>query len=46
MTRIMPSSSITSLNDLDNMGKDLNEANTTLEFILISLGKNLGMKPK
>ena len=37
--------SVTSLNEI-NEGKDLNEAETTLEFILLSLSRSLGIKPK
>jgi hypothetical protein len=36
---------VTSLNDL-NEGKDLADAETTLEFILLSLSQDLGVKPK
>ena len=37
--------SMTSLNEI-NERKEISEADTTLEFILISLAKNLGIKPK
>jgi hypothetical protein len=37
--------SVTSLNDL-NEGKELTETETTLEFILLSLARSLGIKPK
>lgn len=37
--------SVTSLNDM-NDGKDLGESESTLEFILLSLSKNLQIKPK
>lgn len=33
------------MNDI-NDAKDLSEAETTLEFILVGLSKNLGIKPK
>lgn len=37
--------SVTSLNDISD-GKELGETETTLEFILLSLSKHLGIKPK
>jgi hypothetical protein len=37
--------SVTSLNDMRE-GKDLADAETTLEFILLSLSQALGIKPK
>lgn len=37
--------SVTSLNDIQE-GKDLGDSETTLEFILVSLAQNLGVKPK
>lgn len=37
--------SVTSLNDITD-SKELNETETTLEFILLGLAKNLGIKPK
>lgn len=37
--------SVTSLNDI-NESADLSSATTTLEFILLSLSKSLGVKPK
>lgn len=37
--------SVTSLNDITD-SKELNETETTLEFILLSLAKHLGIKPK
>ena len=36
---------MTSLNEI-NEGKDLGDTETTLEFILLSLAKNLQIKPK
>lgn len=37
--------SVTSLNEMRE-GKDLADAETTLEFILLSLSQSLGIKPK
>jgi hypothetical protein len=37
--------SVTSLNDLSDQ-KELSDAETTLEFILLGLARNLGIKPK
>lgn len=37
--------SVTSLNDLSEQ-KELGEAETTLEFILLGLSRSLGIKPK
>ncbi len=43
--KVKVTQSVTSLNDLTD-SKDLGEAETTLEFILLGLAKNLGIKPK